>query len=561
MARIYYKTVFSGHGGRDRGDSINVVQNSLTTALVFDCFFEDGEERLFEAGDVVTAIFRDVSDESEYISAGTFTPDIGTNQFTWVQDDTDVGTPGDYRLAFEVTGATPAISILVDYSIEKVPNGTISPMSPLVGMSIEERAWVVSAIGYNPTPATWLVLGDEIPLYFPARNATGVTIPAVRAVMFSGTLGASGKVLIQPAIADDSMPPSYTVGITIADIANGADDNVLWFGKVESVDTTGAAYGEAWADGDLIYTSATTSGYLTNVKPTGADRAIELAVVLYAHATQGILLARPTWHPKLTELDGVSGSPSTTGDLLTFNAAIGVFEFVDNTGDFDVAGSAAAAQAYAIQRANHTGTQLLATISDVGTMAGEAASDYHSKTDFSSSPTADEPLKADGAGGIAFGGDVDVSGDINVAADGAVLMGVSRYSSNAFSPILKMQKARGTINSPLPILSGDSIFRMQAIGRVSTSDWSAIDNRGNTIQATATEDWSPSATGRMIEFLTIANGSTSAGVRVAIGEDGGVFLYSVKSGSTQAASGASADEIWSTSGHATLPDNVLMIGV
>jgi hypothetical protein len=47
------------------------------------------------------------------------------------------------------------------------------------------------------------------------------------------------------------------------------------------------------------------------------------------------------------------------------------------TGDFDAAGSAAAAQAYAVQRANHTGTQLLATISDVtatGSSLAKAAS-------------------------------------------------------------------------------------------------------------------------------------------------------------------------------------------
>jgi hypothetical protein len=41
----------------------------------------------------------------------------------------------------------------------------------------------------------------------------------------------------------------------------------------------------------------------------------------------------------------------------------------NHAGVYDPAGSAASAQAYAIQRANHTGTQLLATISDAGTAA------------------------------------------------------------------------------------------------------------------------------------------------------------------------------------------------
>jgi len=42
---------------------------------------------------------------------------------------------------------------------------------------------------------------------------------------------------------------------------------------------------------------------------------------------------------------------------------------------------------------------------------------------------------------------------------------------------------------------------------------------------------------------------------------GTAFLESVKSGATQAAAGAAADELWSTDSHTSLPDHVLMIGV
>jgi len=40
-----------------------------------------------------------------------------------------------------------------------------------------------------------------------------------------------------------------------------------------------------------------------------------------------------------------------------------------------------------------------------------------------------------------------------------------------------------------------------------------------------------------------------------------IFLHVIKSGATQAAAGAAANELWKTSGHATLPDNVVMIGI
>lgn len=45
------------------------------------------------------------------------------------------------------------------------------------------------------------------------------------------------------------------------------------------------------------------------------------------------------------------------------------------------------------------------------------------------------------------------------------------------------------------------------------------------------------------------------------GVDGGVFISLIKTGATQGGAGAAADELWATSSHASLPDNVVLIGV
>ncbi len=45
------------------------------------------------------------------------------------------------------------------------------------------------------------------------------------------------------------------------------------------------------------------------------------------------------------------------------------------------------------------------------------------------------------------------------------------------------------------------------------------------------------------------------------GTDGGVKIFTIKTGATQVASGAVANELWATDTHATLPDNVILIGV
>jgi hypothetical protein len=176
-------------------------------------------------------------------------------------------------------------------------------------------------------------LGQEIsPL---VRNATGVTITNGTPVMFSGTLGASGRVLITPAIADGSIPSSYILGTATQDIVNGADGHVTWFGKVRHIDTTGTPYGEVWADQDILYVSPVTAGYLTNVKPSAPDAQIFIGVVINAHATTGTYFVRPSWRGKITDLDDVNGTPLTTnGQILVWNQTSGYFDPTENINDY-----------------------------------------------------------------------------------------------------------------------------------------------------------------------------------------------------------------------------------
>jgi hypothetical protein len=76
-----------------------------------------------------------------------------------------------------------------------------------------------------------LQVGHEI-LYH-VRNNTSSTILNGTPVMVVGTLGASGRLLIVPTIADGSIPSKYYIGITIEDILSGEDGKVTHFGKYE----------------------------------------------------------------------------------------------------------------------------------------------------------------------------------------------------------------------------------------------------------------------------------------------------------------------------------------
>lgn len=176
-------------------------------------------------------------------------------------------------------------------------------------------------------------LGQEIaPL---VRNSTGVIITNGTPVMFAGTLGASGRVLVQPAIADNSIPSSYALGVATQDIANGADGHVTWFGKVRDIDTTGTPYGEVWSDSDIIYVSAVTAGYLTNVKPVAPNSQIFIGVVINAHATNGTMFVRPSWRGNITDLSDVNGTTlDTDGQILVWDDASKYFDFTKNINDY-----------------------------------------------------------------------------------------------------------------------------------------------------------------------------------------------------------------------------------
>lgn len=134
-------------------------------------------------------------------------------------------------------------------------------------------------------------IGHE--LFFSVKNSTGATITDGTPVMFAGTDGNSGHVLIQKAIADGTLRDEMTVGLMTHDIENGDFGKATWFGKVRGIDTTGDPYSETWADGDLIWVSQTTAGYLSNVEPATGQK-ILIAAVVHAHSN-GTLLVRPSW--------------------------------------------------------------------------------------------------------------------------------------------------------------------------------------------------------------------------------------------------------------------------
>jgi hypothetical protein len=173
-------------------------------------------------------------------------------------------------------------------------------------------------------------IGEE--QYYTVRNETGSTIANGTPVMANGVTSGSGRITVTPAIANGSIDELRFIGLTTESITNGINGYVTSFGYVRGLDTRGTPYGETWAEGDFIYVSPTTAGYLTNVEPTAPNLKIVVAIVITRNQTSGVLLVRPTAYPHITHLSDVNISSPASGNTLIYDAVQGRWENASITG-------------------------------------------------------------------------------------------------------------------------------------------------------------------------------------------------------------------------------------
>ena len=196
--------------------------------------------------------------------------------------------------------------------------------SPEIAYNVGEVAWnsddgTLDVGQYN---GTILQIGQETQYY--ARNTSGVTVNNGTPVMFTGTVGSSGKLTFGLAVADGSVPADYMMGVATQTIANNDFGYITHFGLVRGFDTTGSPYGETWADGDLLYFDPATPGTWTNVQPQAPNIDVPVAVVVNAGSGgSGSIFVRMTVAEALSRLQDVyingTGTP-LAGEVLIYDA-------------------------------------------------------------------------------------------------------------------------------------------------------------------------------------------------------------------------------------------------
>jgi hypothetical protein len=135
-------------------------------------------------------------------------------------------------------------------------------------------AWNLGMGGGNITQQ----VGEEIFVY--GKASAAITDSPLQIIYHTGTVGASGVITFAPTIVGIT-DVNAIVGVATEDLANNAFGRVTAFGTVRGITTNGSAFGETWADDDVIWYNPVT-GNPTKVEPVAPYIKIQIGTVINA---------------------------------------------------------------------------------------------------------------------------------------------------------------------------------------------------------------------------------------------------------------------------------------
>ena len=172
-------------------------------------------------------------------------------------------------------------------------------------------------------------IGEELFIY--GKASAAITDSPLQIVYHTGTVGASSVITFAPTIAGIT-DENAIVGVATENIALNGFGRVTTFGLVRGITTNGTAFGETWADDDVIWYNPVT-GNPTKVKPSAPNIKFQIGLVVKAGAggsgsfqvalVQGTQLGGTDSNVKLT-------TPAN-GNILTYDGGNGYWKNTDLT--------------------------------------------------------------------------------------------------------------------------------------------------------------------------------------------------------------------------------------
>ena len=170
-------------------------------------------------------------------------------------------------------------------------------------------------LNLDMTPNVSQSVGESQYYYIKAS----ATITKGQLIMFDGAVGASGVLKGKPATGVTN--GQLIMGVAAESIANNDFGLVSSFGLVRGFNTSGAPYGETWADGDILYYNPSFAGGLTKTQPLAPiPHIVVAAVVNAATGGSGSVFVRVQAEPLVSQLSDVYVTSLAGNDTLVYDS-------------------------------------------------------------------------------------------------------------------------------------------------------------------------------------------------------------------------------------------------
>ena len=121
-------------------------------------------------------------------------------------------------------------------------------------------------------------VGEETFMY--GKASAAITDSPLQIIYHTGTVGASGVITFAPTIAGITNVNDI-IGVATESLALNDFGRITAFGVVRGITTNGTAFGETWADDDVIWYNPVT-GNPTKVEPVAPNIKVQIGTVINA---------------------------------------------------------------------------------------------------------------------------------------------------------------------------------------------------------------------------------------------------------------------------------------